>query len=75
MTWNQLVAHIQALPMERRDDTATVFDQLTDNFIPVLAWEIAGAENDVLDDGHAIIVIGPEALPVETTATRSSPVT
>jgi hypothetical protein len=57
MTYSELLKHLQSLPKDRLNDTATVFCQFTDEYLPVKAMWSAGSENDVLDEDHPYFVV------------------
>lgn len=57
MTYKELLNHLQSLPKEALENTATVFCQFTDEYLPVKAIWSAGVENDVLDENHPYFVV------------------
>jgi len=58
MTYKQLIKSLMEIPAERLDDTVTVFDPDQDDFCGVNHLELATEEtNDVLDAGHAYLVL------------------
>lgn len=54
-TYRQLLEKLNQLPDERLDDTATVYDQVEDEFYAAHGLEINDLD-DVLDLGHPYIV-------------------
>lgn len=57
MTYRELRKFLQEMVDERLDDTATVYDAELDQYIPVVTMEIVDDQQDVLDEGHAVIII------------------
>ena len=58
MTYKQLIKSLMEIPAERLNDTVTVFDPDRDDFCGVNHMELAAeATNDVLDEGHAYLVL------------------
>ncbi len=60
MTYAELIENLQALPKDRLQDTVTVYVQGTDEFYPVVEdypFNVSDETCDVLDPGHAYIVI------------------
>lgn len=56
MTYRQLLKKCQQVPDNRLDDDVMVFDKESEEYRPVTHVEQAGEENDVLDEGHLVLV-------------------
>lgn len=53
LTYRQLIDILNAIPEDRKNDTATVRIEMGVNeFFPILKIGVAGFEQDVLDVGH-----------------------
>jgi hypothetical protein len=58
MTYKELIEELQKLPEDRLNDTVTVYDPEQDDFCSVNHTSIALEKfNDVLDPGHAYLVL------------------
>jgi hypothetical protein len=57
MTYKQLIEELMKLPSDRLNDTVTVYDPDQDDFCGVNHMSLADRHNDVLDEGHAYIVL------------------
>jgi len=57
MTYKQLLQDLQALAPERLNDTVTVFDPYTEEFIAVVHGVECDDVIDALDDGHYFMTL------------------
>lgn len=57
MTYQDVLKQLLAMPAERLNDTATVFCQLSNEYVPIDGVWSAGEENDVLDEDHPYFVV------------------
>ena len=57
MTYRSLRKILQEMDEMRLDDEATVFSIADDDYHPIECTEIVDDRNDVLDEGHMVIVI------------------
>jgi hypothetical protein len=62
LTYNDLVALIQSMPPERRQDNVSISINLggDDEFLPVSTHEIATDMTCALDEGHYYLVAATE---------------
>lgn len=56
LTYRQLLRVLLDLPLERLDDTATVYVSHLDEFYPIQMADTEEAD-DVLDEGHLFLAI------------------
>jgi len=57
-TYAEIAQIILALPLERQNDTAAIFDSSCGEFIEVTSTRIANdRDDDELDPGHLILMI------------------
>lgn len=57
MTYRNLLKKLQETNGMRLDDDVSIFDVTTDEYMSVKCVEEAQEDNDVLDEGHLVIVI------------------
>ena len=58
MTYKQLLEQLQQLPEERLEDTVTVYDTHTDEYVAAIDTDKATEEFcDVLDPGHFYLIL------------------
>ena len=57
MTYRDLRKNLQEMDDDRLDDDVTIFDRIGDEYIPAKGFKAVGDTCDVLDEGHAVIVI------------------
>lgn len=60
LTYRKLAELIADLPENRKDDDATVYDAILDEFVPISSFQIAdeeGVASGILDEGHAFLAI------------------
>jgi len=57
MTYAQLIEELGKIPFDRLNDTVTVYDPDRDDFCGVNHMSVADKHNDVLDEGHAYLVL------------------
>jgi len=58
MTYKELIEELQKIPADRLGDTITVYDPEKDDYCGVDNMSIAlDNNNDVLDEGHAYLVL------------------
>ena len=57
LTYRQLLNSLNSLPLNNLDDTVSVFNHNTDEYMHIVATEITNEDCDVLDEGHLVLVM------------------
>ncbi|MEN6620817.1 MAG: hypothetical protein ABFD50_04655 [Smithella sp.] len=56
MTYQELLQKLQSATQEQLRQDATIYVSSKDEFFPISSFEVVDPENDVLDEGHLILI-------------------
>jgi len=57
MTYAQLIEALGTIPFDRLNDTVTIYEPYSDEYIPAVHTSEVTDDQDVLDPGHFVIVL------------------
>jgi len=57
MTYKELLKQLNRMSSDRLEDTATIYDPYTDEYVAVVDTRIADKDVDVLDEGHLYLIM------------------
>jgi hypothetical protein len=65
MTYKELQDKLNSIPSERLNDTITVYDHGTGEYMGVEMLLVAGQDQDVLDEGHVYLTMNSNIVVIE----------